>query len=84
MISKLPPKYTFLFLVLFIFNGNKEEFALDEGACFCSFKHRTGKTHCVLPPTSVLPVSGAANAVTGLSGLESYQWHKDLELRIRT
>lgn len=70
MNSKLPPKYTILFLLLFISISNKVETALFDGAqLYLAHRANTGKAFVVSAPTSIL----ADNySVENVSVLESY------------
>lgn len=71
MNSKLPPKYTILFLLLFIFNANKGG---------CAVVSQRAPIHSVnflsdvisIPSHFVISGSGCKGTV---SGLESYQWY---------
>jgi len=71
MNSKLPPKYTILFLLLFIFNTNK-------GGCAVISKstpdHSANYMSDVFSIPSLFVISGSGCKSAG-PGLESYQWY---------
>ena len=70
MNSKLPPKYTILFLSLFIFKANKGGCAVIESTPLHSANPQ-GDVNSI-PSLFVISGSGCKSAV---SGLESYQWY---------
>lgn len=75
MNSKLPPKYTFLFLLLFTSISNKGEIALNMSAKLCpATLATTGEAYFVSTPSSV--VSDSTQTVASV--LESYQWYTDI------
>lgn len=70
MNSKLPPKYTILFLLLFIFNANK-------GGCAVSLStpiHSANLQGDLNSIPSLFVISGSGYKST-VRGLESYQWY---------
>jgi hypothetical protein len=77
MNSKLPPKYTFLFLLLFIVTTNKGECALSKNAeLYPAIKAMTGRAIFIYTPPSV--VAGNAFKVVTTNAkpnLESYRWN---------
>jgi hypothetical protein len=80
MNSKLPPKYTFLFLLLFISISNKGETALYGSAkLYPATTATTGEAYFISTPTSV--VTGD-HSKTNASVLESYQWYTDIVVYI--
>lgn len=52
MNSKLPPKYTILFLLLFILNTNKGECALLSAELYPAISATTGEAYFISTPTS--------------------------------
>ena len=76
MNSKLPPKYTILFLLLFISISNKVETASNNDAqLYLANTADTGKAFVVSTPTSILADSYSSG---NTSVLESYQWYADI------
>ena len=76
MNSKLPPKYTFLFLLLFISISNKvETMRFDNAQLYLATIADTGKAFAVSAPTSILTDN---YSVKNTSVLESYQWYADI------
>jgi len=73
MNSKLPPKCTILFLLLFISISNKVETALfDSARLYLASTADTGKAFVVSAPTSIL---ADHYSFGNASVLESYQWY---------
>lgn len=54
MNSKLPPKYTILFLLLFILNTNKGECALYSAELYPAISAATGEALFISTPTSIV------------------------------
>ena len=79
MNSKLPPKYTILFLLLFILNSNKGECASVDAELYPAITAATGEAYFISTPTSV--VTGD-HSKTNASVLESYQWYTDIVVYI--
>lgn len=76
MNSKLPPKYTILFLLLFISISNKGETALRSAELYPAQEAYMGKAYPISTHTS----SFSGNHFTmAISDLESYQWYIDIE-----
>lgn len=86
MNSKLPPKYTFLFLLLFVFYTNKGEPAPSESAkLYSAVTVISSKAFSVYSPPSI--VSDNAYTIVSIdvnSGLESYQWFMNMGVHIRS
>lgn len=76
MNSKLPPKYTILFLLLFISISNKvETLPCDKAELYLANTATAGKAFVVSAPTSIL---ADKHSVKNASVLESYQWYADM------
>lgn len=76
MNSKLPPKYTILFLLLFISISNKVETQpCNKAQLYLANMASTGKAFVVSAPTSILADSYSLESA---SVLESYQWYADM------
>lgn len=72
MNSKLPPKYTILFLLLFISISNKGGMALFKSIeLYPANTAATGEAFFVPASTSIVAVGSS-------SVLESYQWYADI------
>ena len=85
MISKLPPKYTFLFLLLFILIANKGEYALSNSAQFYfASTEIVSTTDFILFPSSAVSDDHANLKLGEVSDLESYQWYTDINSYIRS
>lgn len=67
MNSKLPPKYTILFLLLFILNTNKGECALLSAELCPAISATTGEALFISTPTSI--VSDLSFAACGNSSI---------------
>jgi hypothetical protein len=77
MNSKLPPKYTILFLLLFISISNKGETALNNSAkLYPAVTANTGEAYFISTHSSVVS-DYQFDVVTSV--LESYQWYTDIE-----
>jgi hypothetical protein len=77
MNSKLPPKYTILFLLLFISISNKGETALNKSAeLYPAQTATTGEAYFI--STNHSSIVTDARFKMGSSGLESYQWYADI------
>lgn len=86
MNSKLPPKYTFLFLLLFILNANKGESALPKSVKLCSaITVISSEAFSVYTPPSIVSVTTyPIDKIDVNSDLESYQWFMNMGLHIRS
>lgn len=86
MNSKLPPKYTCLFLLLFILNTNKGECAQTKCAkLYSAVTVISSKAFFVYtPPSIVSDTILTIDKMAVKSDLESYQWFMNRELRIRS
>lgn len=87
MNSKLPPKYTFLFLLLFILNANKGESALSKSAKPCSTQSGISSRadFVSIPPSVVSDFSSTLLKMVDMnSDQESYQWCKNMGFHIRS
>lgn len=76
MNSKLPPKYTILFLLLFISISNKGKTALYSAELYPANMANTGEAYVVSTPSSIV-ADYHFNMATSV--LESYQWYTDIE-----
>jgi len=76
MNSKLPPKYTILFLLLFISISNKGETALKGAELYPAQTATAGEAFCISTPHSTIVSDNCFK--TGSSALESYQWYADI------
>lgn len=86
MNSKLPPKYTFLFLLLFVLYTNKGEPAQSKSAkLYSAITVITSKAFIVYtPPSIVSDVTKTINKIDFKSDVESYQWLMNMGLHIRS
>lgn len=75
MNSKLPPKYTILFLLLFISISNKGETALTGAELYPAETATAGEAFYISTPHSTIV---SDDRYTGSSALESYQWYTDI------
>lgn len=77
MNSKLPPKYTILFLLLFTSISNTGEIAFSKDAeLYPANTATTGEAFIVSAFHSSFVSDGLTR--TSSSGLESYQWYADI------
>lgn len=85
MNSKLPPKYTILFLLLFILFSNKGEPApLKSAKLYSAIKVIPSKAFSVYtPPSFVSEKSCAIYKIAIESDLESYRWFMNMGFHIR-
>ncbi|ALM48540.1 hypothetical protein AMR72_06285 [Flavobacterium psychrophilum] len=68
MNSKLPPKYTILFLLLFILNSNKGECALKSAELYPALLATTGEAYFISTPSSFVSDSCIINSDNGTVG----------------
>lgn len=83
MNSKLPPKYTILFLLLFILNTNKGECALLSAELYPAISATTGEALFISTPTSIVSDSSVIISYNGSIGFRVLSIASDIVRYIR-